>query len=69
MILSAFFYLKAKRQLQETASDFERASEKYNSAKRKVAETEKVMMSEDRVFDSALQELLNHATVEVSQFY
>ena len=62
----SIFYLKAKKQLQETASDFERASEKYNSAKGKVADLEKLMSSEDRVFDSALQELLNHATVEVS---
>jgi hypothetical protein len=59
-------FFKAFKQLQESASDFERANEKYNSAKGKVAESEKKMMNEGRVFDGALQELLNHATVEVS---
>lgn len=58
--------VKAFKQLQEAASDFERANEKYDSAKGKVADFEKKMMSEGRVFDGALQELLNHATVEVS---
>lgn len=58
-------YLKAFKQLQEAASNFERANEKYNSAKGKVADLERVMMDKNRAFDGALQELLNHATVEV----
>lgn len=66
MCLIFFFYFKAFKQLQEAASNFERANEKYNSAKGKVADFERIMMNEGRVFDGALQELLNHATVEVS---
>jgi hypothetical protein len=65
MMFRSFLNFKAFKQLQEATSGFERANEKYKSAKGKVAGFEKIMMSEGRVFDGALQELLNHATVEV----
>ncbi|XP_046847062.1 SH3 domain-binding protein 5-like [Xenia sp. Carnegie-2017] len=58
---------QAFKQLQKTASDYERANERYNSAKIRVADLEKIMTSEGRVFDAALQELLNHATQEVME--
>ncbi|XP_028397721.1 SH3 domain-binding protein 5-like isoform X2 [Dendronephthya gigantea] len=58
---------QAFKQQQEAAGNFERANEKYNSAKGKVADLERIMMNKSRAFDGALQELLNHATVEVME--
>lgn len=70
LLISLFcFSFKAFKQLQKTASDLERANERYNSAKIRVADLEKIMTSEGRVFDAALQELLNHATQEVRNIY
>lgn len=63
----AVFFLQAHLVLQQAALQYERANSMHVAAKRTVREQEhRVYTSiEKRAFDTALQEVLNVATIEV----
>lgn len=58
---------QAQLEAQRTTQDFQRATEVLRAAKETIALAEQRLLEEDkRHFDSAWQEMLNHATQRVS---
>ena len=59
--------LQAQLEAQKATQDFQRAAEVLRAAKETISLAEQRLLEEDhRQFDSAWQEMLNHATQRVS---
>ena len=61
-------YIKAQVEAQKATQEFQRAVEILRAAKETIALAEERLLEEDsRQFDSAWQEMLNHATQRVGK--
>ena len=55
---------------EQAAARYERACDNYSAAKDMVKNAEEKLMQDERLLDSACQEMLNHATIKViKKFY
>lgn len=62
------YYIKAQLEAQGATQDFQRATEVLRAAKETISLAEKRLLEEEQShFDSAWQEMLNHATQRVSR--
>jgi hypothetical protein len=63
---SQFFLSQAQLEAQKATQDFQRATEVLRAAKETISLAEQRLLEDDkRQFDSAWQEMLNHATQRV----
>lgn len=61
-----FFLAQAQLEAQKATQDFQRATEVLRAAKETISLAEQRLLEDDkRQFDSAWQEMLNHATQRV----
>lgn len=64
--LTGFFVTQAQLEAQKATQDFQRATEVLRAAKETISLAEQRLLEDDkRQFDSAWQEMLNHATQRV----
>lgn len=62
------YYVQAQLEAQGAAQDFQRATEVLRAAKETISLAEQRLLEEEhRHFDSAWQEMLNHATQRVME--